>query len=559
MLNERKAIDGELFTKMILGGAASLRANLQEVNDLNVFPIPDGDTGENMYLTLQGGLNQLQTCQSETLSDKARAVSQGMLLGARGNSGVILSQLFYGLSEGLAGLETADLQQFIDALKTGVKCAYGAVARPVEGTILTVAREAVENVGEKCNADTTVQEFLNDYLCEMKKSLEKTPDLLAVLKEAGVIDSGGAGLVYITEGFCRAFDGEEIESELSATQSSEKKGVDFSKFNENTEMVYGYCTEFLLQLQTAKTDVNHFDLDGLKSFLETIGDSVVAFQTGTVIKIHVHTLTPWVVMKKCQEYGEFLTVKIENMTLQHNETVKENVPNQKTEIKKPKRARRKFALVTVATGEGLKQTFLDMGADYVIYGGQTNNPSSEDFLQAFDEVNADCIFVLPNNGNVILAANQAAKIYTNSDIRVVETKDIGQGYSALSMLDYSADDADEIVAQLVDSIQATQTGMVAKSVRDANLNGVVVRKDEYMGFTDKTMLLCLPNKMDALCALADTLNVAEKDYFILSYGKGVTEDEKEVFRVYAAEKYPMVELYEIDGGQEVYDFLLIVE
>ena len=213
----------------------------------------------------------------------------------------------------------------------------------------------------------------------------------------------------------------------------------------------------------------------------------------------------------------------------------------------------------MATGDGLKQTFLEMGADYVIYGGQTNNPSSEDFVQAFDEVNADHIFVLPNNGNVILAANQAAKIYSDSDIRVIESKNTGQGYSALAMLDYSADDVDEIVAQLVESMQGTQTGMVAKSVRDTLLNGVAVKKDEYMGFTDKTMLVCLPQKTDALCALAEKMNVGEKEYFIVSYGKGVTEQEKEEFRAYAAEKYPAVELYEINGGQDVYDFLLIVE
>jgi len=560
VLNERKTIDGELFNKMILGGVANLRANLQEVNDLNVFPIPDGDTGENMYLTLQGGLDQLQACKGETLAEKSQAMSQGMLLGARGNSGVILSQLFYGLAEGLAGLETADLRQFGSALKMGVKCAYGAVAHPVEGTILTVAREAVENACQKFDADMTVQEFFAGYLYEMKKSLEKTPDLLAVLKEAGVIDSGGAGLVYITEGFCKTLGGEELENELSVAESSAKKALDLSKFNENTVMVYGYCTEFLLQLQTSKTDVNNFDLEGLKAFLESVGDSVVAFQTGTIIKIHVHTLTPWVVMKECQNYGEFLTIKIENMTLQHNETVKEEKPaHAQKEIKKPKRARRKYALVTVATGDGLKKTFLEMGADYVICGGQTNNPSSEDFVQAFDEVNADHIFVLPNNGNVILAANQAAKIYADSKVHVIETKNIGQGYSALSMLDYSADDVDEIKQSLLESIQNTVTGMVARSVRDTALNGVNIKKDEYMGFTDKTMLVCVPNKVDALCALTEKLNVGEKEYFLVSYGKEATEAEKESFRAYVSDKYPMVEFYEIDGGQDVYDFLLIVE
>lgn len=556
VLSERKIIDGELFEKMIWGGVANLRANLQEVNDLNVFPIPDGDTGENMYLTLQGGLDQLQANTGNTLSEKAQAMSQGMLLGARGNSGVILSQLFYGLAEGLAGLEKADVSQFGSALKMGVKCAYGAVAHPVEGTILTVAREAVENVCARMQDDTTVEHFFSEYLYEMKRSLEKTPDLLAVLKEAGVIDSGGAGLVYITEGFCKTLGGEMAENEIAIAESSSKKSVDLSKFNEDSEMVYGYCTEFLLQLQKSKTDVENFSLENLKTFLESVGDSVVAFKTGTVIKIHVHTMTPWVVMKECQNYGEFLTVKIENMTLQHNETLK---PNKGLDVKKPKRARRKYALVTVATGEGLKNTFLEMGADYVIYGGQTNNPSSENFVEAFDEVNADHIFVLPNNGNVVLAAKQAAKIYTDSEIHVIETKTIGQGYSALSMLDYSAEDPEEIAAALYENCQETVTGMVAKSVRDTVLNGVTVVKDEYMGFTDHTMLVCSPKKTDALCALAEKLGVEQKEYFLVSYGKGVEEEEKEFFRSFVSEKFPQVELYEIDGGQEVYDFLLIIE
>lgn len=555
--NERKTVDAELFEKMILGGAANLLANIQTVNDLNVFPIPDGDTGENMYLTMRGGLEGLQGYSGDALGEKARAVAKGMLLGARGNSGVILSQLFYGLAEGLAGLETADLRQFGSALKQGVKCAYGAVTHPVEGTILTVARESVEKVCFYYRDDTTVEDFFTCYLNEMKEALEKTPNLLAVLKEAGVIDSGGAGLVYITEGFCKALGGQEAENELASSMvpSSSQKTLDFSKFNENTVMEFGYCTELLLQLQHAKTNISAFSTQQLTDFLETVGDSIVAFQTGTVVKIHVHTMEPWKVLQYCQAYGEFLTVKIENMTLQHNETVKEK----KEEFKRPKRARRKFATVTVAAGEGLIRTFKEMGADYVISGGQTNNPSSEDFIKAFEEVNADYIFVLPNNGNIVLAAKQAAQIYTDSDIRVVESKTVGEGYSALSMLDYSADDADEIAENLKESMQGTVTGMVARAVRDASLNGVEVKKDGYMGFTDHTMLVHEPSKVKAVCALADKLHLDEKDFLIVVYSKYVTEEEKEEMNGYMAENYPNVEVYGIDGGQDVYDFLLIVE
>ena len=552
---ERKKIDGELFGRMIVGGATNLQANMQEVNALNVFPIPDGDTGENMYLTIHGGLERLNACESEILSERAEAVAQGMLLGARGNSGVILSQLFYGFSEGLKGLENADLEQVGRALLEGVKHAYGAVAHPVEGTILTVAREAAENACGALTEDTTVEVFFLRYLDEMKKSLEKTPELLAVLKEAGVIDSGGAGLVYIAEGFCKAIGGEEAQSELATSVSGGVKDLDFSRFDADTVMTFGYCTELLLQLQNAKTSVEDFSVSELISFLETVGDSIVAFKTGSVVKIHVHTLTPWKVLAHCQEFGEFLTVKIENMTLQHNETV----APQKTEFKKPKRARRKFATVTVATGEGLQETFKEMGADFVIYGGQTNNPSAEDFIEAFEEVNADFVFVLPNNGNVILAANQAAQMYKDSDIRVIESKNVGQGYSALSMLDYGADDADEIVAQMYESMSDTVTGMVARSVRDTAMNGVGVQKDWYMGFTDHTMLVCQREKVDTALALAEALNAGDKEFVLIVYGATATGGEKEAFASRFAEQYPSVELYEIEGGQEVYDFLIIVE
>ena len=558
MINERKTIDGELFEKMILGGVGNLQANLQKVNDLNVFPIPDGDTGENMYLTLQSGLQELRNVKNISIGDKAYAMAQGMLFGARGNSGVILSQLFFGLGKGLQGLIEATVEQLGSALREGVKCAYGAVAHPVEGTILTVAREAVENICDKRYEEMTVAEFFSGYLMEMKKSLEKTPNLLAVLKEAGVIDSGGAGLVYITEGFCKTLGGERVENAEGLAENVQKS-VDFSKFDENSVMEFGYCTELLLRLQTSKTDVEAFSVDELIAFLESVGDSVVAFRTGTIVKLHVHTMEPWKVLQYCQRYGEYLTVKIENMTLQHNETHEEAAAALAEEVKMPKRARRKFATVTVASGEGLKKTFLEMGADYVVSGGQTNNPSSEDMIRAFEEVNADCIFVLPNNGNIVLAAKQAASIYQDSEIRVIESKSVGEGYSALSMIDYGLDDADAIEEQMKESMQGTVTGMVARAVRSATLNGVEVEKDGYMGFTDHTMLLCKPTKTEAVCTLVKDLGVANKEFLIVVYGGSVTEEEKETLRNHMSEAYPSVEVYEIEGGQDVYDFLLILE
>ena len=561
MANERKTIDGALFEKMILGGVANLQKNAQKVNDLNVFPIPDGDTGENMYLTLQSGLNELLRDEHTSIGAKAHAMAQGMLLGARGNSGVILSQLFFGLSEGLKGQDESTVINLGEALKTGVKCAYGAVAHPVEGTILTVAREAVENICAQHYEEMTIEEFFSGYLVEMKKSLEKTPNLLAVLKEAGVIDSGGAGLVYITEGFCKTLGGEKVEN-VESLAGTTQKSVDLSKFDENSVMEFGYCTELLLRLQTSKTDVEAFSVDGLIEYLESIGDSVVAFKTGTIVKLHVHTMTPYLVLQYCQQFGEYLTVKIENMTLQHNETheaEEETAIAEEIEIKMPKRARRPYATVTVASGEGLRQTFLEMGADYVISGGQTNNPSADDFIKAFDAVNADYVFVLPNNSNIIMAAKQAAQMYADSQIRVIESKNVGQGYSALSMVDYELGSADAIQEQMTESMAGTVTGMVARAVRTTELNGVKVEKDGYMGFTDHTMLLCEKEKTVAVCSLVDKLNIWEKEFLIVVYGNGVTEEEKDELRNYMSEKYPQVEMYEIEGKQDVYDFLLIIE
>ena len=297
-----KVINGEVFEKMIKGAAANLHENVQIVNDLNVFPIPDGDTGENMLLTLKGGLDGLKGAEEkDSLDEKASAVASGMLLGARGNSGVILSQLFFGLSEGLKGCSAVGARELGTALLEGVRCAYGAVAHPVEGTVLTVAREAAEFAVSKTTDDTTLAEFFDNYISEMRESLERTPTLLPALEEAGVIDSGGAGLLYIVEGFCKALSGESAE--LSEGFTSQSAALDFSKFDESAEMVYGYCTELLLRLQTAKCSPADFSVDELVKFLESIGDSVVAFKTDSIVKIHVHTLKPYLVLEHCQKFG----------------------------------------------------------------------------------------------------------------------------------------------------------------------------------------------------------------------------------------------------------------
>lgn len=556
-----KFIDGELFEKLVLCGACNLKAHIKTVNDLNVFPIPDGDTGDNMYMTISGGLGGLKAVKENSVCQKAQALAKGMLLNARGNSGVILSQLFSGMANGFKDSETATVKILGEAFVQGVKQAYSSVAQPVEGTILTVARESAEYALKKCDENTTVCEFFHNCVKEMKESLKRTPELLEALKEAGVIDSGGAGLLYITEGMESAAEGKDVE-EIAFTEIETKnaKSVDFSNFNENSVMTFGYCTECLLQLQTSKTDVDSFEVSTIIKFLETIGDSIVAFKTGTVIKLHVHTMTPYKVLEFCQQFGEFLTIKIENMTLQHSETGEDFALNKSKTIKpKVKKEHKKHALVTVGTGEGLINTFYECGADLVIDGGQGHNPSIEDFIDAFNELDAEHIYVLPNNSNIIMAAKQASSMYDKAQIHIVPTKNFGHAYAILSMLDFSADDPDAIVEGMIEEMSCATTGMVTPSIRDANIDGVEIKKGEFIGFTDKTMHVSCGDKVSTFVQLADKLGAKEKAIMIVVYGKTVTDEQRLAVSASISEKYPELEFYELDGGQDVYEFIIILE
>ena len=551
-----KIIDGEAFGKLASSGAAGLKAKKQEVNDLNVFPIPDGDTGDNMYMTINGGVSYLKAGIAGAVGDEAQTLAKGMLLNARGNSGVILSQFFAGLAAGLEGIDKASVADFGRALTSGVKQAYSAVVQPVEGTVLTVAREAVDYAVSRITDDTTVADLFTDCVAEMKRSLERTPTLLEVLAEAGVVDSGGAGLLAIFEGMLGASQGKAVEA--APDESTGANAVlDFSKFNENSEMTFGYCTEFLLQLQNSKVDAESFDVQVIIDYLSTIGDSIVAVKTGTVVKIHVHTMTPYKALEFCHSFGEYLTVKIENMTLQHSETG-ENFATNKKKAKK-KRPHKEFALVTVAIGKGLVETFTELGADIVIDGGQGKNPSIENFIDAFEEVNADHIFVLPNNSNIIMAARQAKELFADSDIHIIETKNFGEAYSILSMLDYSSKDAEAIAADMREYMKSSVTGMITSSIRSVTLDGVDVKEGEYIGFTNKTMLASSPDKTVTFKLLTEKLDTKSKEFMIVFMGEDVTENEQAAVEAIVSEQYPNVEFYALAGGQEIYDFIIILE
>ena len=546
-------LSGSLFADMVRGGTQNLRANAQVVNDLNVFPIPDGDTGDNMSMTMEGGDAALHNIDTDSLSYIAEKLAGGMLLGARGNSGVILSQFFAGIAKGLSNVERADAKTLGEAFRSGVKQAYEAVLTPTEGTILTVAREATEYAVERIVPETTLEEFFSCFIKGMHTSLQHTPELLPILKESGVIDSGGAGLVYVIEGMNKILHGEKVDAADVVAPAAQV--IDTSSFTADSVMEFGYCTELLLQLQNSKVDAESFPVSMISDHLATLGDSIVAVKNGTVVKIHVHTMTPGKVFEFCQRFGEFLTVKVENMALQHSEAKTEN----RFEAPQEKQEHKPFGIVAVATGEGIKETFLSLGADFIVEGGQTMNPSSEDFLAAFELVNADTVYVLPNNSNIVLTARQAAALYDKADVRVLESRTVGDGYAALTMLDFGSGDADQIEQELNAAMEGVVTGMVTRSVRDSHLGGMDIAKNDYIGFAGKEMLSDSTTVTGAACDLLSKLDMTDREVLIAICGKDASAADMDAVRAYVGEHFPSVELYEIDGGQDIYHFIFVLE
>lgn len=553
---EYQLLDGAIYSQMIAAGTNNLRIHAQEINNLNVFPIPDGDTGDNMLMTMMGGKNAIPASE-KNLSAAAKKISSGMLLGARGNSGVILSQFFDGISAGFEGLTQADSTQIGNAFKKGVKQAYESVMTPTEGTILTVAKDSTEYACST-NAKTPV-DFFDAFLREAKLSLERTPDLLPVLKKAGVVDSGGAGLIYIIKGMKQFLLGEAQPEVKDNSEKSEKPQLNLDLFNEDSELEFGYCTELMLRLQNKKTNPAAFDVETIKSFLNTIGNSVVAFKTGSIIKLHVHTMTPDKVLAFCQQFGEFLTVKIENMSLQHNNLTEEDDDTLVTTVESEKQERKPFGIVAVASGEGIKQTFLDYGADYIVDGGQSMNPSAEDFINAFDKVNADTIFVLPNNGNVILSAQQAAKIYTNSQIKVIESKSIGEGFAVITMIDTECGNTEEIIEQCNFAMDGVSSYYISHCVRDAQMDGLSLHTGDYIGFCDKNIITSNSDRRNTGLSTIDKMDFSDHEVCILINGIDSTTNETTELSNYIKEKHPDIEVYIISGGQDIYSYIMILE
>ncbi len=539
------SLDGIGLHKLFLSGYSNLTRNMETINNLNVFPVPDGDTGANMAMTFGGGLKAADPEQTN-VGQYMKGLSKGILLSARGNSGVIFSQFVHGLYRGFSEKETVTFADMAQAFACATEDAYHSIITPTEGTILTVIREASEYLADNATSFSSFEEGFDALRDVMTATLKRTPELLPVLKEANVVDSGGAGLVCFVEGICACLHGEEITDSTDVADWSAPAACD-SDFGPDTRLEYGYCTEFVLQLMNYKTDLAAFDLQSFTKPLEAMGDSIVSVHNDGIVKIHIHTFAPEEVLGYGRQFGEFVSVKIENMSVQHSQNQVE-------------RKKEKYAVVAVASGAGIQDYFREIGATYIIDGGQTNNPSVNAFLDAFKSVNAEHIVVLPNNSNIVLTANQAADAYTDSDVRVIPTKSIAEGYSALSMMNLWSDTVEELVEDMSMNLGQVTTGYVTTAVRDAHLDGINIKKGDYIGLDGHHVLSTGSSNLETAKALITKLMTAEpKDVVIVFYGESVSEDEAQQLQAFMQTEYPLVDTGFVDGKQGVYDFIISLE
>ena len=540
-----KIIDGKGLAKMLIGGIASLSQHAQEVNDLNVFPVPDGDTGTNMMKTLEGGLSEISAKDDSSVANVSKCFSHGALLGARGNSGVILSQFFAGINEELSLYDEIDAMILVKAFQSGIKKAYSSVQNPTEGTILTVFREATEYAAANVDENSSVEDFFALHIYQAQISLNKTKEILPVLAEADVVDSGAAGYLYVIMGMYQVLTGQMVSDYKPIT---EVQALDINRFTRDSVLEFGYCTEFLLRLTTNKVDPDTFDIDIILSMLEELGgESIVAYKEGDVVKVHVHTFTPGAILTRAQEYGEFLTLKVENMSLGHSET-----PKKKTGSKK-------FSVLTVATGEGMCALFKDMGADAIVAGGQSANPSTEEFIKAFEECDSEYIIVLPNNKNVFLAAKQAAEMYTDAKVRIVPTRSLMQGYGALSVITPGVADVENLVKNAEEAAQSLIDAEITQAVRDVTINGKAIKAGDYIAISNGEIVAVENDAEAAACAMLDGVDMDEYEIITLFVGKNVSEEKRAELTEALEDKYPECEVVVYEGGQDVYDYLVAVE
>ena len=549
-----KTINAEMLSKMFLAGAANIEAKKEFINELNVFPVPDGDTGTNMSLTIMAAAKEVTALDAVTMEKLAKAISSGSLRGARGNSGVILSQLFRGFTKAIKESKEIDVITLANALDKAKDTAYKAVMKPKEGTILTVAKGIADKGLELAETVDDLEEFIPQVIDHAEYVLSKTPDMLPVLKEAGVVDSGGQGLLEVLKGAYDAFLGKEIDYSQIAPSTS----VNMTKISAetNAEIKFGYCTEFIIMTEKEFTDKDEMEF---KAYLESIGDSIVCVADDEIVKIHVHTNDPGLAIQKALTYGQLSRMKIDNMREEHEEKLIREAEKMAEEQKAKEKAQQKeFGFIAVSIGEGLNDIFRELGVDYIIEGGQTMNPSTEDMLSAIDQVNAKHVFIFPNNKNITLAANQAKSLVEDKEVIVIPTKTVPQGITAIINFvpDMSAEENEEV---MLEEIKKVKSGQVTYAVRDTSLDGKEIHTDDIMGIGDAGIISVgkeiEPTTLEMLAELVDE----DSELISIYYGEDVTEDDATALTEKIEELYPDVDVDTHFGGQPIYYYVLAVE
>lgn len=557
----RKTINAQMIAKMFLGGAKNLESKKEWINELNVFPVPDGDTGTNMTLTITAAAGEVSGLSELNMETLAKCISSGSLRGARGNSGVILSQLLRGFTKGIKDQEELDVIDLANAMQKAVETAYKAVMKPKEGTILTVAKGAALKAAELAQTMEDVEEFCRLVIKEAEAVLARTPEMLPVLKEAGVVDSGGQGLVEVLKGAYDALLGKEVDYSFAA--SKKESTVRISAQTE-ADIRFGYCTEFIIMLEKAYDEKMELDF---KAFLESIGDSIVVVSDDDIVKVHVHTNDPGLAIQRALTYGSLSKMKIDNMRLEHEEKLikdasriaKEQEQERKTKSEEKKEEPRKeMGFISVSIGEGVGEIFKGLGVDYLIEGGQTMNPSTEDMLEAIDKVHADNIFILPNNKNIILAANQASFLTSDKKVIVIPTKTIPQGITA--MVNYIPEETpkqNEVRMQA--EIQNVKTGQVTYAVRDTKIDDKEIHLGDIMGIGDDGILAVGKETLDTALQMMEELVDDASEIIGIYYGEEVSEEDAQALGDQIAEKYPDTEVEVHYGGQPIYYYVISVE
>lgn len=551
-------MDGKLFRDLIVNGSVKLKNNMNRINDLNVFPVPDGDTGSNMSATMSAGANAIKQIEETSIGKVAKALSRGMLMGARGNSGVILSQLFSGIAKSLVDKDEIGVEEFSYALRSGVEQAYSAVIHPVEGTMLTVSREGADEAISVYEDVEDFEQLFDLYIKELYRSLERTPDLLPILKEVGVVDSGGAGFIEIVEGMRAALLGNFYDDKQE--QSSDYK-VDLTNYKHAEGEDFGYCTEFIMQIEK----MSEFSQKDFIDMISPLGNSLVVVQDENILKVHIHTQTPGDALNLAQHFGFFVNLKIENMNLQHTEVLIHQESELQDECEcghdhshsiAPK-IKKKYALVAVVNGKGLKETFIEMGCDYIIDGGQTMNPSVEDFVKAVDSINADHIIIIPNNKNVLLSAETARDMIEDKDVHVLKAKTVAQGYSALTMFD-ATQEVEANIDEMTDYLEKVKTGEVTFAIRDSKNNGIDIAKDDFMGIFNGQIVTTDKVRSDVVKNLVAKMVDESSEIITVMYGKDVDKNEVNELLSFVDETFGL-EVDVINGGQDIYSYIISIE